>query len=207
MNTSSVDSYLSEGCGRCDHYRTPRCKVHRWRGGLAALREVLLAAGLEETVKWGAPCYTLGGKNVAMLVALRESCGLSFFKGAALPDDEGLLEAPGPNSRHGRYLRFRSEDEVLARLPEAARFVAAAIALEAAGVTIAPLAEPEPLPLELAQRLADDPALQQAFEALTPGRRRSHVLHVSGAKQPETRERRVERCVLAILAGKGFNER
>ena len=60
---------------------------------------------------------------------------------------------------------------------------------------------------ELEQRLEQDPELAQAFAALTPGRRRSHILHVSGAKQSDTRARRVERCVPEILAGRGFNER
>ncbi|MEB3221463.1 MAG: YdeI/OmpD-associated family protein [Candidatus Sericytochromatia bacterium] len=207
MPPTDVDAYLREGCGRCEHYRTPRCKVHPWRVGLEALREVLLAAGLQEAIKWGSPCYMLGGKNVAMLLSMRESFGLSFLKGAALQDAEGALEPPGPNSRHGRLLRFRSVEEALAGRPLAARYLAQAIALEQAGGGVIPEAPPEPMPEELAQRLAADPSLQQAFEALTPGRRRSHVLHVAGAKQPETRARRVERCGPAILAGKGFNER
>ncbi|MEB3330174.1 MAG: YdeI/OmpD-associated family protein [Candidatus Sericytochromatia bacterium] len=207
MPPTDVDAYLREGCGRCEHHRTPRCKVHPWTAGLAALREVLLAAGLEETIKWGAPCYTLGGKNVAMLVSLRESYAVSFFKGAILPDDEGVLEPAGPNSRHGRLLRFRAVEEVLARRAQAARLVAQAIALEEAGAAVPPPAAPEPMPDALAARLAADPTLREAFEALTPGRQRSHILHVAGAKQRETRDRRVERCAPAIRAGKGFNER
>ena len=66
---------------------------------------------------------------------------------------------------------------------------------------------PEPLPDELATRLADDPALARAFAALTPGRQRSHVLHVRGAKQTETRARRAAQCAAEILAGRGFRER
>lgn len=27
MNTGSVDSYLAEGCGRCDLFQTPRCRL------------------------------------------------------------------------------------------------------------------------------------------------------------------------------------
>ncbi len=30
MNTTSVDAYLQDGCGRCEHYKTPQCKVHNW---------------------------------------------------------------------------------------------------------------------------------------------------------------------------------
>ncbi len=64
-----------------------------------------------------------------------------------------------------------------------------------------------PVSAELAGRLATDARLRRAFEALTPGRRRSHILHIGGAKQSETRARRVEKCAPVILAGRGFNER
>ncbi|NMO16779.1 hypothetical protein HPC49_09035 [Pyxidicoccus fallax] len=207
MNNTSVDSYLRDGCGRCEHYKTPACKVHRWTKALEALRELVLASGLVEEMKWGCPCYTLGGKNVVMVTAFKEYCALQFFKGAALVDDAGVLESPGPNSRFARFLKFQSVEDVIARRPVARRLVDQAIALERAGTKVAPKAAPEPVPVELERRLAADPALRRAFEALTPGRQRSHILHISGAKQSETRERRVDRCAPDILSGRGFNER
>ena len=208
MNTISVDAYLRDGCGRCDNYRTPACKVHRWTKELEALRALVVASGLSEEMKWGSPCYTLGGKNVVMLVSFKESCALQFFQGAALVDDDAALESPGPNSQLVRFLRFRSLDEVRARRELAQRLLDQAIAIERGGKRSAPeKGKTEPLPVELARRLAGDAALARAFDALTPGRKRSHVLQVSGAKQSETRERRVDKCVPVILAGRGFNER
>jgi len=79
--------------------------------------------------------------------------------------------------------------------------------LERKGVKVMTGAAPEAIPPELARRLASDAKLRRAFEALTPGRRRSHILHVAGAKQPQTRERRVDRCAVDVAAGRGFNER
>ena len=207
MNTTSVDAYLRDGCGRCEHYQTPACKVHRWTEALVALRELVLAAGLVEEMKWGSPCYTLAGKNVVMLASFKDSCALSFFKGAALVNDEGALESPGPNSRFGRFLKFRSVEDVTARRALAVRLVDQAIALERAGTKVQVEPASEPVPAELEERLAKDDTLRQAFAALTPGRRRSHILHISGAKQSETRARRVDRCATDILAGRGFNER
>lgn len=207
MNTTSVDAYLRDGCGRCDKYQTPACKVHRWTAPLVTLRALVLDAGLVEEMKWGSPTYTLDGKNVVMLAALVDHCGLQFFKGAALDDPDGVLESPGESSRFVRFLRFRTEADVLARRAVARRLVAQAIALERAGTKVEPKGGPEPVPVELEERLAADPRLAKAFAALTPGRRRSHVLHVSGAKQSATRARRVEKCLVDILAGRGFNER
>lgn len=207
MNNSNVDSYLRDGCGRCEHFQTPSCKVHLWTRALEALRELALSTGLDEEMKWGCPCYTLGGKNVLMIAAFRDSCVLSFFKGGALVDDDGALESAGPNSRVARWMKFRSHDEVLARRAVALRFIEQAIALERAGVKVEKRAEPEPIPSELAQRFDVDPDLRRAFDALTPGRKRSHLIHITGAKQSETRARRVEKCAADILAGRGFNER
>lgn len=207
MNTTDVDSYLRDGCGRCRHYRTPACKVHRWTPALVALRALLRASGLTETLKWGSPCYTLDDKNVVMLAAFVDHCALTFFRGAELPDPDGVLEPPGPNSRHARMLRFRAGDDVGARRALVQRLLQQAIALQQAGARPRRPAEAEPVPAELQRRLDDDAGLRRAFAALTPGRRRSHVLHVAGAKQAATRARRAEACAPVILAGRGWNER
>lgn len=206
MNTGTVDSYLTDGCGRCEDYQTARCKVLQWTQPLVALRAMVQAAGLAEAMKWGQPCYTVGGKNVLMLLSFRESFGVSFFKGAALPDPHGLLESAGPNAQHGRIARFTTMDELTARRDALAALIDAAVAAERAGTVLAKAPPPE-VPEELAAKLASDPAVQAAWEALTPGRRRSHILHVNGAKQAATRVKRAEACAEVILAGRGFNER
>ena len=204
---TNVEGYFTEGCGRCTKFRTPACKVHRFPEGLAALRALLLDADLTETIKWGAPCYTHDGRNVAMLVTLMDSFGLSFFGGAALDDADGLLELPGPNSRIGRVVRFRSSNAFMARRAATKRLVAQAVELARTGTRVARNAEPESLPDELAAHLAGDAALARAFAALTPGRQRSHILHVRGAKQAETRVRRAAQRAPDILAGRGYRER
>lgn len=207
MNNGSVDDYLRDGCGRCDHYRTPACKVHPWAAALEALRAQVLACGLDEQLKWGSPTYSVDDKNVVMIVAMTEYCALSFFQGVALEDPAGLLEAPGPNSRFARYVKFTAVDEVVARRPHVDDLLQQAIALRRAGHEIVLNDGPPTVPAELAARLDADPALERAFAALTPGRQRSHILYVEGAKQSATRHNRAERCADKIFAGKGFNER
>ncbi len=206
MNNTSVDSWLTDGCGRCEHYRTPQCKVHDWTELLVELREVLRESGLLETMKWGSPCYTLDGKNVVMLTALRDYCAISFFKGSLIDDPERRLEAPGPSSQAARLFKFTSLEQVRANRGLAAAYVARAIEIERSGQRVE-FRSDEPVPDELQVILDGDPAVAAAFEALTPGRKRSYVLHVSGAKQARTREARAERCIPKILAGRGFNER
>jgi uncharacterized protein YdeI (YjbR/CyaY-like superfamily) len=40
-------------------------KESKWREEFTALRSILLDTPLKEDLKWGVPCYTHKGKNVA----------------------------------------------------------------------------------------------------------------------------------------------
>ena len=57
------------------------------------------------------------------------------------------------------------------------------------------------------KKLNKNKKLGEAFRALTPGRRRGYVLHFTAAKQSKTRTARIEKCIPAILAGKGIHDR
>ena len=63
------------------------------------------------------------------------------------------------------------------------------------------------LPAALVEALDADPELAEAFHALTPGRQKSHVLQVNGAKTLATKQARIARARPKILAGKGATER
>ena len=203
----TVDTYLAEGCGRCKDYRTPQCKVNTWREVLVRLRAIVLEEGLEESLKWKQPCYMFKGTNVGLVTCFRDKAVFSFFKGALLPDPEDRLVAAGPNSQSGRYFPFFSLEEVDQGEAALRTLIREAIKVELDGKKVEFSREPEPVPDELQAALDDDPVLAEAFHALTPGRQRSHILHVSGAKQAATRANRVEKCRPKILAGKGFLDR
>ena len=79
-----IDSYLTDGCGRCPLGGTPDCKVHNWREHLETLRTLVLSTELTEELKWGVPCYTFQKSNVLLLGAFKDNCAVSFFKGALL---------------------------------------------------------------------------------------------------------------------------
>ena len=178
-----------------------------WRAELAALRRILSATPLEETFKWRSPCYTYAGANIATVWGLKEACVLSFFKGVLLKDPEGLLTAPGENSRSVRMAKFTRLADIRAAAPVLKAYVAEAIAAEKAGLKVEFRKDDLDYPEELVARLEADPAFDVAFHALTPGRRRGYVLHVSQAKQPSTRTARIEKHAARILAGKGLHDR
>ena len=82
-----------------------------------------------------------------------------------------------------------------------------AMELEAAGARVDLPKDDLAYPEELVAALEDDPDLQTAFDALTPGRRRGYVLHFSQPKQPATRQSRIAKSRDRILAGKGMHDR
>ncbi|HEY5664073.1 MAG TPA: YdeI/OmpD-associated family protein [Ilumatobacter sp.] len=181
-------------------------RSQRWPLEMAALRAILLESGLTEKIAWGKPCYGHDGRHIAIMQEMKGFLALMFFKGALLPDPEGVLEAQGPNSRSARRIGFRSVADVTRSARAVAALVDAAIAVERAGLTVGP-PPPPVLVDELQRRLDGDPALRAAFEALTPGRRREYHLYIAGAKQAATRTARVDRCTPRILAGAGLRDR
>ena len=201
-----VDQYVVDGCGRCEFYMTPRCKVNDWREELIHLRALAQQSGLAEDFKWKQPCYTLDGKNVLLVTAFREFACIAFFKGALLKDPQGLLTAPGEQSQAARQLRFTSVEEITANEKVIAAYIKEAIALEKAGKKVEFKREPEAFPEELTQKLEEDADLKAAFMALTPGRQRSYLMHFNQTKNPATRISRIEKCIPKILDGLGFNE-
>jgi uncharacterized protein YdeI (YjbR/CyaY-like superfamily) len=62
---------------------------------------------LTEEIKWGLPVYTLNGKNVVNIGALRESCTLGFFKGALMSDPHNILKHQA-NIQQSRVIYFTS---------------------------------------------------------------------------------------------------
>lgn len=75
----------------------------QWRAEAEKLRAILLASGLEETVKWGGPVYMAHGKNVVGLAAFKSYFGLWFFEGARLADKDGVLV----NAQEGKTKALR----------------------------------------------------------------------------------------------------
>lgn len=177
-----------------------------WREAMEKLRSIALDCGLDEELKWGQPCYTFEQSNVAILQGFKEWCALMFFKGALLRDPDGLLERPGRNSQAARRMTFSSVGEVLEKEGPLRAFVAEAIEVEKAGLKVEKKKNPEPVPDELEEMFGVVPGLEEAFEALTPGRQRAYVLHFSRAKQSKTRRSRIEKCVPRILDGRGLND-
>ena len=180
-------------------------RAKTWQGEMEKIRSILLDCGLDEDIKWGKPCFSYEGSNVAILQPFKAHCSLMFFKGALLKDTHGLLRSQGEATQSALRLEFTSEAQV--KKATLTSYVKQAIAVEKAGLKVDFKATRElELPEELTRVLKKDRKLAKAFDALTPGRKRGYVLHFTGAKQSATRTARIEKSAPKILAGKGFNE-
>lgn len=200
------NEYFAKGCGRCARFATADCSTRRWLHGITELRRICLEAGLVETAKWGHPTYTHAGRNICIIGAFREDFRLNFMNASLLSNAEGLLEKPGPNSSEASQLRFTDnaavkplESFILQTIEEAKRHAEA-------GTKPAKAATAMEWPEELISALDDDPEMAEAFHALTPGRQRSWLLHLSGAKASATKSARIIKARAKIIAGKGMGE-
>lgn len=179
----------------------------KWQTEVGKLRQIALACDLTEQTKWGKSCFTYQKKNVAIVIPLKDACALSFFKGALLTDPKHILQRIGEHTQAGRWIKFRSRREIAAMQPRVRQYLYEAIQVEKSEKkVILKKASAYAVPVELQARLDGAPELRAAFEALTPGRRKSYIFYVSSAKQTKTRAARAERCVPMILSGRGFNE-
>lgn len=202
-----VDDFFARGCGRCDRFDTPECSARRWADGLALLRRICREARLVETAKWGHPCYSESGRNIAIIGAFRDDFRITFFDAALLKDPHRVLEKAGPNTRHASVMRFVDTASVKAAEPIIVAYLREAMGYAAAGIRAPKEEHTLDLPDEMVDAMDSDPELAEAFHRLTPGRQRSYAIALNAAKKPETRILRIGRFRAQILAGKGAQDR
>jgi uncharacterized protein YdeI (YjbR/CyaY-like superfamily) len=186
-------------------------KVHgrerRWSAEFSALRQLCLASGLNEELKWGHACYDLNGGNVVLIHGFKEYCALLFMKGALLKDPKRILVQQTKNVQAARQIRFSSLADVTKQKAAITAYIKQAIAIEKSGAKVPMKSAAQfDAPEEFQRRLDDDSQLAEAFHALTPGRQKGYLLHFAGAKRSETRAARVEKLASRILKGLGLHD-
>jgi uncharacterized protein YdeI (YjbR/CyaY-like superfamily) len=182
-------------------------KERRWSAEYAALRQLCLASGLNEELKWGQACYDLNGSNVVLIHGFKNYCALLFMKGALLRDSNGILVQQTKNVQAARQIRFTSLADIDEQKTAIKTYIREAIAVEKSGAKVAMKSTAQfAMPEEFQKRLNDAPKLAEAFRALTPGRQKGYLLHFSAAKQSATRAARVEKHTPRILKGLGLDD-
>ena len=181
-------------------------KKSEWKEALTKLRKILQETDLEESIKWGAPVYSFGTKNVVGLGAFKSYVGLWFFQGVFLKDDAKVLEnAQEGKTKALRQWRFASANEIDVDLVKA--YVHEAIENQKAGKELKPQKKKLEIPMELTSMFKQDKDLKSAFESLTPGKQKDYAEHISSAKQEKTRLSRLEKAIPMIKDGVGLHDK
>lgn len=178
-----------------------------WRGDLARLREIIQTTELIEEIKWGAPCYTLNGKNIVGVGRFKSYFGVWFHQGALLTDkNKVLINAQEGKTKALRQWRMNSAGEIKPRIIKA--YLNEAIELARTGREVVPTrGKLIVVPPELKHVLAANKKKQVAFDKLRPGQRREYADYIADAKRAETKQRRIEKIMPMIAAGGGLNDK
>ena len=180
-------------------------KSEKWQEELEKLRMIILDCQITEELKWGVPCYTFQKSNIVLIHGFKEYCAILFIKGALLHDAHGLLIQQTENVQAARQIRFTDVREIVEMEPILKAYIHEAIEVEKAGLKVNYKKATEfIIPEEFINKIDEVPDLQDAFDALTPGRQRAYILYFSAPKQSKTRESRIEKCTQQILNGKGL---
>ena len=178
-----------------------------WAAAIKKLRKLLTATELEETVKWGGPCYTIGGKNVVGIGAFSGYVGLWFHQGVFLEDPDKVLINAGEGKTRGlRQWRFSNDKEI--KVAKVKAYVLEAIANQKEGRAVkADRTKPVVVPAELKAALAKKAKAKKSFAALSKGKQREYAEHIATAKRDETKASRLKKILPMIEAGVGLNDK
>ena len=158
--------------------------------------------GVQETIKWSRPFFTIDGRPLCFLAAFKAHAGFGVW--------QGLGGATGHEAEGaGSFGRLTSLDDLP---PDAElRSIVAAAAKQAMGERpVRPRAAPKaalPIPADLERALAPHPDAATCLAALPPGQRREYLEWIGEAKRPETRARRIATAVERLAAGETLNAR
>ena len=182
-------------------------EVHsKFTDALQLLRALLISTELEESFKWGAPVYTMNGKNVIGLAAFKNHCVLWFHNGVFLKDEKQLLIAASETTKALRQMRFESAGAIDKTITLA--YIKEAIHNQKLGKELKPEKKAEiVISKELQQKFDTDKDLATQFQKLAPFKQREFVEYIDTAKREETKLTRLDKIIPMIQQGIGLNDK
>ena len=152
-----------------------------------------------EDIKWGMPCLTYKGKNLAGMAAFKAHCSFGVHgDGRAI---EGM----------GQYGKMSSMDDMPSDATIVTALLAAKDRIDSTGTALKigskpKVAKPEiPVPDDFAAELAKAQGAREMFDSWAPSHRREYLEWITEAKRPETRAKRIAQAGEWIAVGKKRN--
>jgi hypothetical protein len=153
-----------------------------------------------ETLKWGAPAFTLDGKILLVMAAFKAHAALNFWRGSEIGS------GAAKDGAMGQCGRLAALDDLPANLDS---LIAEAAALSSTAPSPRkPKAAPKPAPdlhPDFDRALDANPAARAAFDGFPPSARREYLDWVAEAKQDATRARRIATSIEWLTEGKRHN--
>lgn len=168
---------------------------------LRHVRERVRAAApeAEETMKWSAPSYTVGGKILLMMAAFKAHAAINFWRGQEIGDGSPKAGAMGQFGKLTSVQDLPADKELEALIREAADLAKTAPAPRKAKH------EPKPAPdmhPDFAKALASNAKAKAVLDGFPPSARRDYLEWISEAKQDATRAKRIATAVEWLSEGK-----
>ena len=152
-----------------------------------------------ETLKWGAPGFTIDGKILLIMASFKAHAALNFWRGPELRGDSANAEAMGQFGKLASIDDLPTDAELDRLIREAAELAKTAPAPRK--TKHAPKAAPEMHP-DFAKALAAAPKAKAVLEGFPPSAQRDYLEWIADAKQDSTREKRIATAVEWLSEGK-----
>ena len=154
---------------------------------------------VEETLKWGAPSFTKGGKILLIMAAFKAHAALNFWRGQELGDGSPKAGAMGQFGKLTSLADLPGDAELDALIREAAALAATAPAPRK--TKHAPKPPPELHP-DFAAALDAAPNAKAMLDGFSPSARRDYLEWIAEAKQDATRAKRIATAIEWLGEGK-----
>jgi uncharacterized protein YdeI (YjbR/CyaY-like superfamily) len=154
-----------------------------------------------ETLKWGAPAFTLNGKILLIMAAFKAHAALNFWRGQELRGEAAEADGMGQFGKLTSLGDLPPDTELDALIRKAADLAGAPAPRKPKH---APKPPPELHP-DFAAALGASPQAKAALDSFPPGAQREYLEWIAEAKQPSTRVKRIETAIKWLNEGKRRN--
>jgi uncharacterized protein YdeI (YjbR/CyaY-like superfamily) len=163
---------------------------------------------LEETIKWGFPCFTYQNKIICSFSAYKNHCVFRFWQGSNLEDTAGILAKVG-ETEMGELSKIKKTED----LPDSevlAKYIREAIELSQKGSAKKPMTKEKKLTVDLKsvdlpEIFSSFPIQAEKFDSFSPSHRKEYISWIFEAKTEETKLKRIKTMMEWLLEGKSRN--
>ena len=162
---------------------------------------------IEETIKWGFPCFTYQNKIICSFSAYKNHCVFRFWQGSSLEDSDGILAKVG-ETEMGELSKIKNLED-LPNSEVLIKYICEAIELSKKK-SIKTIASEKKITIDL--KSADLPEIfssfpihAEKFDSFSPSHRKEYISWIYEAKTDETKLKRIKTMMEWLLEGKSRN--